>query len=178
MVPSLVRSLPHGHFTHPSTRPHHLRLPALISPSILCATSSPSPSLRRPRGMPDFHLFRVRVEASRQTDLWYRSSTTDSPILTALEENPTAHSRRSGQWHIGGLVSLPQRGYYFKLGRITKRIEPQWDPDRHDFIDVEKEPAPYTHALLDLPTQVCGLALNPDIASTVRTLGHRLAMLL
>ncbi len=128
--------------------------------------------------MPDFHLFRVRVEASRQTDLWFESSATDSPILSALEENPTAHSRSSGQWHIGGLIPLHQHGYYFKLGRITKRIEPQWDPDRQDFIDVEAEPAPYTHALLDLTTQVCGLALNPDIASTVRTLGNRLAMLL
>ena len=132
--------------------------------------------------MPDFHLFRVRVEKSRQTDLWLRStvlaSPADSPILSALEENPTAHSHRSGQWHVGGLIPLDQHGYYFKLGRITKRLGSQWDPDRHDFIDVEQQPAPYTHALLDLSTQICGMALNTDIASTVRTLGHRLAMLL
>lgn len=147
--------------------------------------------------MPDFHLFRIRVVSPHQATLWLPSSPDASPpvkkappaplphnatpsnaILKALEASPESHSKRFGKWHIGGLTPLSDSGYYFKLGRITKRIEPQWDHIRRDFVDVEKAPAPYTHVLLDLETQVCGLAFNRAITQTARTLGNRLAMLL
>ena len=147
--------------------------------------------------MPDFHLFRIRVIPPHQATLWFPASSDarlpsrrtlpalpsddvapPAAILAALEASPESHSKRFGKWHIGGLARLTDNGYYFKLGRITKRIEPQWDHVRRDFVDVEKAPAPYTHALLDLKTQVCGLALNRAITQTARTLANRLAMLL
>lgn len=132
--------------------------------------------------MPDFHLFRVRVESPRQTDLWGEVPSewwgSSSAIRHALGQTPAFDSRNRGQWHLGGVTEVATNAYYFKIGRITKRIQPQWDPARQDFVDVETKPAPYTHAIIDLETQVCGVAMNRWIASTPRALGRKLAALL
>jgi len=125
-----------------------------------------------------FHVFRVRVERPSQLHLMDGGQHPPDLILQALHEHPSFVTGWGHTWHIGNLEPIERNGYYFKIGRSARSIVPIWDDKHRVFFDAEAPTAPYTHVLLDLTYQVCGIAQNRDLAPNVESIGRRLEAIL
>jgi hypothetical protein len=100
-------------------------------------------------------------------------------VRQAIEEKPmTAPGIRGGRWHVGNVEPVDADGLYFKFGRTTKTTRSSIDATSLNFVESPFEEAPYTHAILDVPTEVCGIATKSSLAPTPAAMGRHLAQTL
>lgn len=100
-------------------------------------------------------------------------------VRRAVEQKPTTTTGlRGGRWHIGNVQSVDTDGVYFALGRITKAAVPVLDPVTGNFVESSSETAPYTHVLLDVPSEVCGIGKKSSLAPNPEAMGRYLAKVL
>lgn len=124
----------------------------------------------------DLNLFRIKALLP---PLFADQIETAQAVRRAIEEKPTTSAAARGvRWHIGNVETLDANGLYFALGRTSRSRVPILDPETGDFLEAESETAPYTHVVLDTPTQVCAIARNTSLAANPVSLGHHLARVL
>jgi hypothetical protein len=124
----------------------------------------------------DLNLFRIKTFLP---PLFAEQLTPPAAVRRAIEEKPTAVvGVRGGRWHIGNVQPLDDNGLYFALGRTSRATVQLLDPATGDFLDAERETAPYTHVVLDVPTEVCAIARKANLAPNPLALGHHLASVL
>lgn len=123
----------------------------------------------------DLNLFRIKAFLK---PLFAEQVTPPQAIRQAVEEKPTAVLGVRGRWHIGNVAPLDADGLYFALGRTSRATIQLLDPATQDFLEAEREEAPYTHVLLDVPTEVCAIAKKANLAPNPLRLGDKLASVL
>jgi hypothetical protein len=124
----------------------------------------------------DLNLFRVKAFLR---PLFADEVTPPEALRRAIEEKPTSVGGASGgRWHIGNVQPLDANGLYFALGRTSRATIPLLDPNTGDFRESESETAPYTHVILDVPTEVCAIARKASLAPTPTALANHLARVL
>jgi hypothetical protein len=143
--------------------------------------SATSLILARPLGggrisIVDLNLFRVKAFLP---PLFAEQVRPADAVRRAVEEKPTAViGARGGRWHIGNVQVLDDNGLYFALGRTSRATVQLLDPRTGDFLEAERETAPYTHVVLDVPREVCAIARKTNLAPNSLSLGHNLARVL
>jgi hypothetical protein len=130
------------------------------------------------RRMLTFQLFRAKVTAPRQDDLFAVPTNPGTILRDALVSQPTVELRRGYVWHIGNVQQLDDDAYYFAVGRVTKRSVQFWVDAEQAFADVEFGVAPYTHAIADVRLELCALARKPELAPTSKGIANKLSVLL
>jgi len=91
-----------------------------------------------------FQLFRLRLFL--EPTLFIKDVKRDEVLRTIISERPSAELRKGYWWHIGNVKELDENGAYFALGRTTKSIVEQYDPETRNFVVDEHPESPYTHA--------------------------------
>lgn len=124
--------------------------------------------------MSRFELFRVRVERPDQRTIDEPDLTPAQLIEHALNEQPSASLRGDIEWHVGNLRRLNDTGLYFRLGKATRGVHPVFDDDSGDFLDIERQEAPYTHCVIDVHLQVCAIMYKSQLAGYTPDLAARL----
>lgn len=123
----------------------------------------------------DLNLFRIKVFLPPL----FADITPPTALRQAIEEKPTSiGGALSVRWHIGNVQSLDANGIYFALGRTSRATLQLLDATTGDFLEAERETAPYTHVILDVPSEVCAIARKVSIAATAMSLGNHLARVL
>jgi hypothetical protein len=128
------------------------------------------------------HLFRVKVLVRAQASLLGDEPTDIERGEFLRKVIATAPRRQGGRprviWHIGNVEPIGSDALYFRIGKTTKAIESRFDSETNRFVDAEHDIAPYTHAILHVPYQVCGITPNPKLSPGYRGLARQLAALL
>jgi hypothetical protein len=124
----------------------------------------------------DLSLFRIKVFLP---PLFGANLTAPVALREAIEEKPTRETGARGvRWHLGNVEELDDNGLYFALGRTSRGTIPLLDAKTGDFIEAASETAPYTHVILDVPSEVCAIAKRTGLAATVTSVGNHLARVL
>lgn len=121
-----------------------------------------------------FELFRLELEEVEQHSLEKLFLTPEFTRTGALREVLTerpSNESRWGTWTLANVEQIHDYGYYFRIGRITRR-DVQAFVDGN-FVDVSFENAPYTHAFLDVHHQFLAVARNPKVATTAKVIASR-----
>lgn len=126
--------------------------------------------------MAQFQLFRIRVERPEQPDLRDRKRSPRELLVEAIKERPEAELYRGSVWHIGNIAEIDDQALYFRVGRVKEAQVEKFKGG--DFVDQESDVAPYTHAILDVPLQMCAIGSNTKVANTIEDIANRLARLL
>lgn len=121
------------------------------------------------------HLFRIRLFGPKQPSLLEGEFIPQLVLERAIEERPSSALRRGVVWHIGNIQQVDETGLYFRLGKLSRARLSTVDEASGDFIEEEVDNAPYTHCVLDLPSEVCAVAQSFDLAPTPIALAGRLA---
>jgi hypothetical protein len=125
--------------------------------------------------MLEFQLFRIKVYPSEQM----RFDGPQKPseiLLETIKSLPSAELWRGMIWHIGNIYEIDGNGLYFRVGRTTKAKREIYQEG--NFIDEEFEEAPYTHVVLDIPTEVCAIAKKPKLSPSPKGIANQLIRLL
>ncbi|MEQ1856247.1 MAG: hypothetical protein ABL963_07250 [Longimicrobiales bacterium] len=129
--------------------------------------------------MIDFQLFRLKLVYVPQGDLLNGEFPERPQLLRqALLDRPAAELRSGYQWHIGNVDELGGEELYFAVGRVTRSTLQQFNEDAQEFIEVEFEEAPYTHALVDLQLGLLAIARNSRLSPTQLGIARQVARLL
>lgn len=126
----------------------------------------------------DFSLFRVKVLLPGDPTLFAGSMTPSEVLEAMILERPTARAWNRQVWHIGNVERIDENGVYFALGRTARTTRPVLDENTGNFVENEFDHAPYTHVVLDLPTEVCAIARRGELAPTTEAIGNRLERVL
>lgn len=124
--------------------------------------------------MLEFQLFRIKVYPSGQMRI-------DGPqepseiLLETIKSLPSAELWKGMTWHLGNICEIDENGLYFRVGRTTKARREIYQGG--NFTDEEFEEAPYTHVVLDIPTEVCAIAKKPKLSPSPKGIANRLVSL-
>jgi len=121
--------------------------------------------------MLDFQLFRIKVYPSKQ--MFLEGSKKPSEILLeTIKSLPSVELRRGMISHLGNVCEIDEAGLYFRVGRTTKAKREIYQEG--NFIDAEFEEAPYTHVVLDVPTEVCAIAKKTKLSPSPKGIANQL----
>ena len=125
--------------------------------------------------MIEFQLFRVKVFLPQQMSLLEPTRSRSDILREVIESKPEAQLRRGVQWHLGNVEQIGTDALYFRVGRTTTSTLEFFDDGK--FADQSFETAPYTHALIDLPTEVCVIAKKTQLSHQTTGIANQLARL-
>ena len=125
--------------------------------------------------MIEFQLFRVKVFLPQQMSLLEPTRSRSSILREVIESQPEAQLRRGVQWHLGNVEQIGTDALYFRVGRTTTSTLEFFEDGK--FADQLFETAPYTHALIDLPTEVCVIAKKTQLSHQTTGIANQLARL-
>jgi hypothetical protein len=125
--------------------------------------------------MIEFQLFRVKVLLPQQLNLLRRERSRSEILREVIESLPEATLRRGIIWHVGNVEVVGQNALYFRVGRTTTSTIEVFEDGK--FADQRFETAPYTHAFIDLPTEVCAIAKKPRLSPSTTGIANQLARL-
>ena len=121
--------------------------------------------------MLEFQLFRIKVYPSKQ--MFFDGPQKPSDILVStIESLPSAELWRGMVWHVGNICELDEKGFYFRFGRTTKSRREIYQ--KGNFIDEVFEEAPYTHIILDIPTEICAIAKRNKLSRSPKGIANQL----
>lgn len=127
--------------------------------------------------MLEFQLFKIQVFPPKQGTLFEKQKHDPIKLLKeALLANPEAESKRGRLWHIGNVTPIDENAFYFRIGRIVKGTIEVFKEGK--FADQEFEAAPYTHAVIDIPLELCAIARKAKLAPYTRGIANQLERLL
>ena len=132
--------------------------------------------VERGASMTSIDLFIFSVYPLRRTAyLWedWNHARTLEGVLSSL---PEAEIRAGTTWHIGDTRKIDTSSAYFRFG-MTGRSTVGAFEDGH-FLDADVETAPYTHAFVDLATEVVGIARSSKLGLTTLEIASRLTSVL
>jgi hypothetical protein len=125
--------------------------------------------------MIEFQLFRVKVFLPQQMSLLEPPRPRSDILREVIESKPEAQLRRGVQWHLGNVEQIGTDALYFRVGRTTTSTLEFFEDGK--FADQLFETAPYTHALIDLPTEVCVIAKKTQLSHQTTGIANQLARL-
>jgi hypothetical protein len=125
--------------------------------------------------MIEFQLFRVKVFFPEQMSLLEPPRSRSEILREVIESKPEAQLRRGIQWHIGNVEEVGTNALYFRVGRTTTSTLEFFEDGK--FADQLFETAPYTHAVIDLPSEVCVIAKKPQLSHQTTGIANQLARL-
>jgi hypothetical protein len=127
--------------------------------------------------MLDFSLFRIKVFPDPQGTLSFEEERPRSEVLREIITTmPSSELTQGSRWHIGNVEVVDPDGLYLRIGRTSRTSVEVYDHGQ--FMDAEFETAPYTHVLVDIPLEVCGIARKPLLARNPITIAKRFVQLL
>lgn len=121
----------------------------------------------------DLHLYRIKVERPTEPELFTVDAPNSEVVRTVVLSRPTARNYRGQAWHIGNVQEIDRTGLYFALGRTARSTQPVLDGSGN-FTEAMFETAPYTHALLDVDTEIVAVAKKASLAPDTAVLAHQL----
>lgn len=121
-------------------------------------------------------LFRARVVKSDQPSMWDAGRAPETTLRMALDELPSAQSRKRVWWHVGDITPIDDDSVYFRFGRTADREHPRFD--KGHFYHDETEWSPYTEIFADTKIELFGIRHTSKLANRVSDLANRLAMTL
>lgn len=129
--------------------------------------------------MPEFRLFRVRVERPSQSSIFDEPTLPNSELIRqSIEQQPTTTTRKASVWALGNVERVgDDNAYSAALGRITHTTTDRYDEDRKAFTQEASEEAPNTWVLFDVSLQICAIAIKSALGNPIQ-LGNVLARLL
>jgi hypothetical protein len=125
--------------------------------------------------MIEFQLFRVKVFLPQQLTLREPPNSRSIILRKVIESMPEAQLRLGVQWHLGNVEKIGADTLYFRVGRTTTSTLEFFEDGK--FADQLFETAPYTHALIHLPTEVCVIAKKPHLSHETTGIANQLARL-
>ena len=125
--------------------------------------------------MIEFQLFRVKVFLPQQMSLLEPTRSRSDILREVIESKPEAQLRRGVQWHLGNVEQIGTDALYFRVGRTTTSTLEFFEDGK--FADQLFETAPYTHTLIDLPTEVCVIAKKTQLSHQTTGIANQLARL-
>jgi hypothetical protein len=125
--------------------------------------------------MIEFQLFRVKVFLPQQMSLLEPTRSRSDILREVIESKPEAQLRRGVQWHLGNVEQIGTDSLYFRVGRTTTSTLEFFEDGK--FADQLFETAPYTHALIDLRTEVCVIAKKTQLSHQTSGIANQLARL-
>ena len=128
--------------------------------------------------MLELQLFRIRVLPSIQRELFAREMSRPEILKTVLESRPVSRLGTGQGWHVGNVTNVESGGMYFRLGRTTTSTIETYDEEKGVFLDQQFATAPYTHVMLDLQIEVCGIAKKTKLSATTSGIARQLSHLL
>lgn len=123
--------------------------------------------------MVTLYLFRIRLERSRQLEAFDEMTRTEA-LRDSIREIPRYEDGWGKVWLVGDLEDLDSNSMYFRLGKETGAIEPEYDADRASFVEAEHVHAPNTDVFLELDLQVVGLRYERQLGRTPQSIANRL----
>lgn len=131
-----------------------------------------------PGGPPmDFSLYRIKVIRPSQKEMFREDLSSPEILRSAILARPTAIEGRASGWHVGNIEELSPTNIYFALGRTSRATVPVLSSSG-DFVETEFESAPYTHVMVDVPLEVCGIAHKANLAPTTDAIARQLERVL
>lgn len=122
----------------------------------------------------EFSLFRIKVLKDPQGDAFRREASAPDILRMAIESRPGAESQRGRAWWIANIEPVASDGIYFRFGRNALRVMPVHDSTSGDFRQEKVEAAPHSHVIVDIPTEVCAIGHNSDLAAEPKAIARRL----
>jgi hypothetical protein len=126
--------------------------------------------------MLEFQLFRIKAYPPIQTQLFTKPKSPPEILQETIRSHPSVELRKGMIWHIGNILNIDKDGLYFRVGRTTKSMIAVYQ--NGNFADEEFETAPYTHVILDVPLEICGIANNSKLSPKTRGIANRFIRLL
>lgn len=125
--------------------------------------------------MASFQLFRIHIVSTGQLLL-----TGESPPSNVILRKVLGQSNKAcisgATWQTANIDKLGKDGFYFRIGKMSHTTLPRLIDD--SFSDVECDKSPYTHVILDMPTEVCAIAKSAELNMTSEAISSKLEMLL
>jgi hypothetical protein len=122
-------------------------------------------------------LFRIKVFPDGAPTLFDEPLNPSDALRAALVERSTTSPRRGVSWHVGNVEPLDESAYYLRLGKRSRSTVPMLD-EKGNFREASFEHAPYTHAIVDVVSEVCALARKTNLAPSTRNIAGRLSLVL
>jgi hypothetical protein len=129
--------------------------------------------------MPEFYLFRLRVERPAQGRIFDEPDLPNAEVIRlAIEHQPTTKTRKDTVWALGNVEKIvDDDSYSAALGKILRRDVERYDGDLKAFTQETSEEAPFTWVVFDVALQVCAIAVKYALGNPTQ-LGNALARLL
>ena len=125
--------------------------------------------------MIEFQLYRIKVFLPQQLELLKPNLSRSEILRRIIEALPEAQLRRGMLWHLGNVERIGTEALYFRVGRTTTSTFEFFVDGK--FADQLFETAPYTHAIIHLPTEVCAIAKKPQLSHRTHGIANQLARL-
>jgi len=118
-----------------------------------------------------FTLFRIICKQPYETSLFPSIIEPREAILALLKQQPSGEIREGYTWHVGNLNIVSEDYIWFRFGRISDAIVPQYDEIKKNFIDEESEQAPNALMLIDMHYQVIAIENKYQLHPKVTRIG-------
>lgn len=118
-----------------------------------------------------FTLFRIICKQPYETSLFPSKIEPREAILDLLKQQPSGEIREGYTWHVGNLNIVSEDYIWFRFGRISDAIVPQYDEIKKNFIDEESEQAPNALMLIDMHYQVIAIENKYQLHPKVTRIG-------
>lgn len=119
----------------------------------------------------EFDIYRIRILQSNQKSL-FEDKTRQSLLEEIVEEMPSNSPSTGYRWIIGNVETLDGAGYYFRVGRVTKKAIETYQNGL--FVDQDFDSAPYTHVVLDTALEVCAIGHKSSLSPSTRTIANKI----
>lgn len=123
-------------------------------------------------------LFRIICGQVYENSLFKGTTEPRDAIIAVLKQQPSGEVREGYTWHVGNLNIISDDYIWFRFGRISDAILPQYDEINKLFIDEESEHAPNALIFLDLHYQVVAIEHNYQLLPNVVRIGKMLERVL
>jgi hypothetical protein len=125
-----------------------------------------------------FTLFRIICTKLYEQSLFPMELNPRYMILNILKQQPSGELREGYTWHVGNLNIESEDFVWFRFGRISDAILPQYDDEKKIFIDEESEQAPNSLVLIDMNYQVIAIENKYKLHPNVIRIGNTLELIL
>lgn len=125
-----------------------------------------------------FYLFRIKLQMSKQSDLFDKSVSRPGFLAKMLNAKPSEEIRKGYVWHIGNVQKVRNKALFFAAGRTTSSTVEAFDESKKDFYEAPFDESPFTYVMVDLKYSVAGIAHKSRLAPTVKGVARNIERLL
>lgn len=123
-----------------------------------------------------FELFRISLTESSSSASFNADYQRDTFLAEVIEERMLNELPSGDVWVTGDVLPLAKDGYYFKIGRMSKKTISRFENGR--FLDIPQDDYPSTHVLCDINLQVLAICKNSEVAAKTESIAKQLEVMI